>query len=67
MISRALSDNKTKPTTSLSLFNVKETGSKASETLTWGDYEITILADQALAGLMKPNLVSALIQRGALR
>lgn len=48
-------------------FSVKETGSKASETLTRGGHDVTILADQALAGLMKPNLVSALIQRGALR
>jgi hypothetical protein len=47
--------------------SVKETGSKASETLTRGGHDVTILADQALAGLMKPNLVSALIQRGALR
>ena len=50
-----------------SIFSVKETDSKASETLTWVGHDITILADQALAGLMKPNLVSALIQRGALR
>ena len=48
-------------------FSVKETDSKASETLTWVGHDITILAGQALAGLMKPNLVSALIQRGALR
>lgn len=47
--------------------SVKETDSKASETLTWVGHDVTILADQALAGLMKPNLVSALIQRGALR
>ena len=49
------------------MVSVKETDSKASETLTWVGHDITILADQALAGLMKPNLVSALIQRGALR
>ena len=46
---------------------MKEMGSKASDVLTHEGHDMTMLSDQALAGLMKPNLVSALIQRGALR
>ncbi len=47
--------------------SVKEMESESSEILaTEGHLEKT-LDDQGAAGLMKPNLVRALIQRGALR
>ena len=49
------------------IVSVKETVLKASATLTSEGHVARGLNDQALAGLMKPNLVRALIQRGALR
>jgi hypothetical protein len=49
-------------------FSVKELSAKTSESLTTeGHGESRKRQDQALTGLMKPNLVRALIQRGALR
>ncbi len=47
--------------------SVKEATVEASECLTSKGHDEAIAADQVLAGAMKPNLVSALIQRGALR
>ena len=48
-------------------FSVKEMVLWANAALTGEGHESKVLDDQALAGEMKPNLVSALIQRGALR
>jgi hypothetical protein len=47
--------------------NVKEMQSEATGSLTGEGHQTRGEADQALAGVMKPNLVRALIQRGALR
>jgi hypothetical protein len=47
--------------------SVKESAAKATATLTGEGHQTRPQADQALAGAMKPNLVRALIQRGALR
>lgn len=47
--------------------SVKEMGPKAKEPLTGKGHAEKALEDQALAGWMKPNLVRAFIQRGALR
>lgn len=47
--------------------SVKEMLSKTSEYLTGEGHAGKAHDDQALAGVMKPNLVRALIQRGALR
>jgi hypothetical protein len=47
--------------------NVKEMQSEATGSLTGEGHQTRREADQALAGVMKPNLVRALIQRGALR
>lgn len=49
------------------LFSVKEPMPKTTARLTLEGHAVKSLAGQALAGLMKPNLVSDLIQRGALR
>jgi hypothetical protein len=66
----------TRCTTSLSLgwvsgtflrFSVKDTRAKATAPLTGKGHAEGEPDDQALAGAMKPNLVRALIQRGALR
>ena len=46
--------------------NVKETASKAAESLTTEGHRFEAMANQAAAGI-KPNRVRALIQRGALR
>jgi hypothetical protein len=46
---------------------VKEMLSKAIAFLTGEGHEAKVFDAQALAGAMKPNLVRALIQRGALR
>lgn len=48
-------------------FSVKEPMPKTTARLTLEGHAVKSLAGQALAGLMKPNLVSDLIQRGALR
>jgi hypothetical protein len=48
-------------------FSVRELTAKTNTALTRGGHDGGASADQALAGLMKPNLVRALIQRGALR
>jgi len=48
-------------------FSVKEVIVRANESLTGKGQGASGGCDQALAGLMKPNLVRALIQRGALR
>lgn len=50
-----------------SMFSVKEPMPKTTARLTLEGHAVKSLAGQALAGLMKPNLVSDLIQRGALR
>ena len=50
----------------IAFFNVKETASKAAESLTTEGHRFEAMANQAAAG-MKPNRVRALIQRGALR
>lgn len=47
--------------------SVKEPMPKTTARLTLEGHAVKSLAGQALAGLMKPNLVSDLIQRGALR
>ena len=47
--------------------SVKEMSAKTNRALTSGGHDGVGSADQALACLIKPNLVSALIQRGALR
>ena len=49
------------------VFSVKEPMPKTTARLTLEGHAVKSLAGQALAGLMKPNLVSDLIQRGALR
>ena len=49
------------------MLSVKETSPKASATLTGEGHAAEEREDQALACAMKPNLVRALIQRGALR
>lgn len=49
------------------MFSVKEPMPKTTARLTLEGHAVKSLAGQALAGLMKPNLVSDLIQRGALR
>ena len=49
------------------IVSVKEVGFEATAFLTGEGHEGKADDDQALAGVMKPNLVSALIQRGALR
>lgn len=49
------------------LVSVKEPMPKTTARLTLEGHAVKSLAGQALAGLMKPNLVSDLIQRGALR
>ena len=46
---------------------MKETLTKTSEPLTGEGHAGKADEDQALAGVMKPSLVRALIQRGALR
>ena len=51
----------------LDAISVKDTMPKASTPLTSRGHVAEGCDDQALAGAMKPNLVSALIQRGALR
>ena len=48
-------------------FSVKEPMPKTTAPLAIEGRAKKALDDQALAGLMKPNLVSDLIQRGALR
>jgi len=48
-------------------FSVKETVSQASEPLTGESHGEGGCVDQVAAEAMKPNLVRALIQRGALR
>jgi methylthioribose-1-phosphate isomerase len=48
-------------------FSMKDTRAKATPPLTGKGHAEKEPDDQALAGLMKPNLVRALIQRGALR
>jgi hypothetical protein len=47
--------------------SVKEMATQASACLTISGHGAMGLDNQALAGAMKPNLVRALIQRGALR
>lgn len=49
------------------VFSVKEMAFETTAPLTDEGHAAKALADQAQVGLMKPNLVSALIQRGALR
>ena len=49
------------------LFSVKDIVPKANAPLTIEGHDGEVLDNQALTGLMKPNLVRALIQRGALR
>lgn len=49
------------------LISVKETRAKTSGDLTGEGHGDEASVDQALAGAMKPCLISALIQRGALR
>jgi hypothetical protein len=49
------------------MVSVKDTRAKATPPLTGKGHAEKEPDDQALAGLMKPNLVRALIQRGALR
>ena len=48
-------------------FSVKETMSEASIALTCEGHGVMGCDDQTLTGAMKPYLVRALIQRGALR
>ena len=47
--------------------SVKEMAFETTAPLTDEGHAAKALTDQAQVGLMKPNLVSALIQRGALR
>jgi hypothetical protein len=49
------------------VISVKDTRAKATSPLTGKGHAEEEPDDQALAGAMKPNLVRALIQRGALR
>lgn len=49
------------------VFNVKEMYWQTTAFLTSEGHAWMVSLDQAWAGGMKPNLVSALIQRGALR
>ena len=49
------------------ILSVKDPMPKTTARLTLEGHAVKSLAGQALAGLMKPNLVSDLIQRGALR
>ena len=48
-------------------FSVKEMAFETTAPLTDEGHAAKALTDQAQVGLMKPNLVSDLIQRGALR
>jgi len=47
--------------------SVKDTGAKANTPLTGKGHAEEEPDDQALTGEMKPNLIRALIQRGAFR
>ncbi len=51
----------------MSIFSVKEIHTKTSAVLTGEGHANQIDNDQALAGVIQPNLISVLIQRGALR
>ena len=46
---------------------MKERVSQANAILTYEGHGEVMRSGQALAGVMKPNLIRALIQRGALR
>ena len=51
----------------IQVVSVKDRVSQANAILTYEGHGEVMRSGQALAGVMKPNLIRALIQRGALR